>query len=64
MSSDLLQKMLSKAGASNAENIEKAREELAGAITRVIVNEALRDAKARAQKRDEIMAKSEGGNAE
>lgn len=64
MSSDLLQKMLSKAGASNAENIEKAREELAGAITRVIVNEALRDAKARAQKRDEVLAKPEGGNAE
>jgi hypothetical protein len=64
VSSDLLQKMLSKAGASNAENIEKAREELAGAITRVIVNEALRDAKSRAQKRDEIMAKPEGGNAE
>ena len=56
--------MLSKAGASNAENIEKAREELAGAITRVIVNEALRDAKARAQKRDEVLAKPEGGNAE
>jgi hypothetical protein len=46
--------MLGKAGVSNAENIEKAREELAGAITRVIVNEALRDAKARSQKASEI----------
>ena len=54
MSSDLLQKLLSNAGASNAGNIEKAREELAGAITRVIVNEALRDAKARSQKAEEI----------
>ena len=54
MSSDLLQKMLGKAGVSNAENVEKAREELAGAITRVIVNEALRDAKARSQKASEI----------
>ena len=54
MSSDLLQKMMSNAGVSNAQNIEKARQELAGAITRVIVNEALRDAKARAQKAEEI----------
>lgn len=54
MSSDLLQKMMSSAGVSNAENIEKARAELAGAITRVVVNEALRDAKARAQKAEEI----------
>jgi hypothetical protein len=54
MSSDLLQKMMSKVGVSNAQNIEKARQELAGAITRVIVNEALRDAKAQAQKAQEV----------
>ena len=45
---------MSKAGVSNAENIEKARQELAGAITRIVVNEALRDAKAQAQKAQEI----------
>ena len=58
MSSDLLQKMMSTAGVSNAQNIEKARQELAGAITRVLVNEALRDAKAQSLKAQEI----KGGN--
>lgn len=60
MSSDLLQKMLSNAGVSNAENIEKKRQELAGAITRIVINEALSEAKARAQKRDETLGKQQG----
>ena len=58
MSSDLLQKMMASADIRNAANIEKAREELAGAITRVLVNEALRDAKAQSLKAQEI----KGGN--
>lgn len=62
MSSDLLQKMLSNAGVSNADNIEKKRQELAGAITRIVINEALSEAKNRAKKRDETLAKPEGGN--
>lgn len=60
MSSDLLQKMLSNAGVSNAENIEKKRQELAGAITRIVINEALSEARARAKKRDETLGKQQG----
>ena len=60
MSSDLLQKMLSNAGVSNAENIEKKRQELAGAITRIVINEALAEARSRAQKRDETLGKQQG----
>ena len=60
MSSDLLQKMLSNAGVSNAENIEKKRQELAGAITRIVINEALAEARSRAKKRDETLGKQQG----
>jgi hypothetical protein len=62
VSSDLLQKMMGSAGVSNAQNIEQARAELAGAITRVVINEALKDAKARAKIRDEITASKQGEN--
>lgn len=62
MSSDLLKAIL--ANASTTESIEKMRQEneekaeqkrleLAGAITRLVVNEALRDAKARQKVMDE-----------
>lgn len=61
MSSDLLQKMLGNAGVSNAQNVEQARAELAGAITRMVINESIADAKARAKIRDETLAK-QGGN--
>jgi uncharacterized membrane protein YcaP (DUF421 family) len=61
MSSDLLQKMLSNAGASNAKNVEQARLELAGAITRIVLNETIAEAKKRAQIRDETTAKQQGG---
>jgi len=44
---------MTRAGVSNKENVEKARHELAGAITRVVINEALAEAKARARARDE-----------
>jgi len=61
MSSDLLQKMLGNAGVSNAQNVEQARAELAGAITRVVINETIAEAKKRAKIRDETIAK-QGGN--
>jgi uncharacterized membrane protein YcaP (DUF421 family) len=57
MSSDLLQKMLGNAGVSNAQNVEQARLELAGAITRIVLNETIAEAKARAKIRDETVAK-------
>jgi uncharacterized membrane protein YcaP (DUF421 family) len=60
MSSDLLQKMLGNAGVSNAQNVEQARLELAGAITRIVLNETIADAKARAKIRDETIAKQQG----
>jgi hypothetical protein len=64
MSSDLLQKMLSNAGASNGQNIEQARMELAGAITRIVINESISEAKKRAQIRDENLAAKQGGKDE
>jgi hypothetical protein len=64
MSSDLLQKMLGNAGVSNAQNVEQARAELAGAITRIVLNETIADAKARAKIRDETLAKQQGENSE
>jgi uncharacterized membrane protein YcaP (DUF421 family) len=60
MSSDLLQKMLGNAGVSNAQNVEQARLELAGAITRIVLNESIAEAKKRAQIRDETIAKQQG----
>jgi hypothetical protein len=60
MSSDLLQKMLGSAGVSNGQNVEQARLELAGAITRIVLNETIADAKARAKIRDETIAKQQG----
>ena len=62
MSSDLLQKMLGNAGVSNGQNVEQARLELAGAITRIVLNETIADAKARAKIRDETIAKKQGEN--
>lgn len=60
MSSDLLQKMLGSAGVSNGQNIEQARMELAGAITRIVINESITEAKKRAQIRDETLAAKQG----
>jgi uncharacterized membrane protein YcaP (DUF421 family) len=60
VSSDLLQKMLGSAGVSNAQNVEQARLELAGAITRIVLNESIAEAKKRAQIRDETIAKQQG----
>ena len=60
MSSDLLQKMLGSAGVSNGQNIEQARMELAGAITRIVINESITEAKKRAQIRDQTLAAKQG----
>jgi hypothetical protein len=60
MASDLLNKLMGNAGLSNKENVEKARQELAGAITRVVINEALSEAKMRAQERDKMLIKPKG----
>ena len=60
MSSDLLQKMMGSAGVSNGQNIEQARMELAGAITRIVINESIAEAKKRAQIRDETLAAKQG----
>lgn len=64
MSSDLLQKMLGSAGVSNGQNIEQARMELAGAITRIVINESIAEAKKRAQIRDETLAAKQGDKPE
>lgn len=53
MKPTLISQLMTRAGVSNKENVEKARHELAGAITRVVINEALAEAKARARARDE-----------
>ena len=57
--SKLLRMLMDKNGISNAQNVEKARMELAGAITRGVVNEALAEAKQRAQVRDQIVGAKE-----
>jgi hypothetical protein len=59
MSSQLLRMLMDKNGISNKEGQEKARMELAGAITRVVVNEALAEAKQRAKARDEAIGAKE-----
>lgn len=50
---------MDKNGISNKEGMEKARQELAGAITRIVVNEALSEAKQRAQVRDQTVGAKE-----
>ncbi len=39
---------------------EKEIQEMAGAVTRLVLNEALREAKARAQERDRLIIKPDG----
>lgn len=55
--SKLLHNLMNRAGVSNQEAIEKKRQELAGAITRIVINETITEAKKRAKIRDEILAK-------
>jgi hypothetical protein len=64
-----LKNLLSRAGVRN--DIDKALadkeaakekqiQEMAGAVTRLVVNEALREAKARANERDRLIIKPDG----
>jgi hypothetical protein len=39
---------------------EKQIQEMAGAVTRLVVNQALREAKARAEERDRLLIKPDG----
>jgi len=55
--SKLLHNLMNRAGISNEEAIEKKRQELAGTITRIVINETITEAKKRAKIRDEILAK-------
>ena len=55
--SKLLHNLMNRAGISNEEAIEKKRQELAGAITRIVINETITEAKKRAKIRDEILTK-------
>jgi hypothetical protein len=59
MASDLLLRMMSNAGLSNKDNVEKARQELAGAITRIVINQTIQEAKERAKIRDETLNRGE-----
>lgn len=62
--SDLLKNMLSNAGVSNAENREKARLELAGAITRIVLNETIAEAKSRRAEMDRMTIQTGADKAE
>ena len=59
MASDLLNKMMDRGGFSNKEAIEKKRQELAGAITRMVINEAMAEAKARQAEIDRMTVKTD-----
>ena len=61
MASDLLNKMLEKGGFSNAEHIEKKRQELAGAITRMVINESMAEMRARKAEIERMSIKKDDG---
>jgi len=61
MASDLLNKMLENGGFSNAENIEKKRQELAAAVTRVVINEAMAEMRARKAEIERMSVKTDNG---
>jgi len=61
MASDLLNKMMEKGGFSNAENIEKKRQELAAAVTRVVINEAMSEMRARKAEIERMSVKTDNG---
>ena len=61
MTSDLLNKMMEKGGFSNAENIEKKRQELAAAVTRVVINEAMAEMRARKAEIERMSVKTDNG---
>jgi hypothetical protein len=57
--SDLLNKMLETGGFSNAEAIEKKRQELAAAVTRVVINEAMAEMRARKAEIERMSVKTD-----
>jgi len=61
MASDLLNKMMDKGGFSNADAIEKKRQELAAAVTRVVINEALAEMRARKAEIERMLVKTDDG---
>ena len=61
MASDLLNKMMDKGGFSNAEHIEKKRQELAAAVTRVVINEAMAEMRARKAEIERMSIKTDDG---
>jgi hypothetical protein len=59
--SDLLNKMMESGGMSNAEAIEKKRQELAAAVTRVVINEAMAEMRARKAEIERMTVKTDDG---
>ena len=53
--------MLENGGFSNAENIEKKRQELAAAVTRVVINEAMAEMRARKAEIERMSVKTDDG---
>ena len=52
---------MEKGGFSNAENIEKKRQELAAAVTRVVINEAMAEMRARKAEIERMSVKTDNG---
>jgi hypothetical protein len=59
--SDLLNKMMESGGMSNGEAIEKKRQELAAAVTRVVINEAMAEMRARKAEIERMTVKTDDG---
>lgn len=59
--SDLLNKMMESSGMSNKEAIEKKRQELAAAVTRVVINEAMAEMRARKAEIERMTVKTDDG---
>lgn len=57
-----LKDLLNRAGIRNdiEDAVEKKRQEMAATMTRMVINEALREAKARAEERDRLIIKPDG----
>lgn len=57
-----LKDLLNRAGIRNdiEDAVEKKRQEMAATMTRMVINEALREAKARAAERDRLVIKPDG----
>lgn len=57
-----LKDLLNRAGIRNEieDAVEKKRQELAATMTRMVINEALKEAKTRAEERDRLIIKPDG----